>query len=95
MFAVCVLFRIQPGELGQFLPLIKENASKSLELEDGCRRFDICTDQGRPDEVFLYEIYDSPDAFGLHKATGHYAQFDAAVSHLVAEKTVRTYGSVK
>ena len=94
MYAVCVMFRIQPGEVRQFMPLIKDNAMKSLELEGGCRRFDICTDQDRPDEVFLYELYDSPDAFALHKATDHYAVFDGSVADMVAEKTVRTYALV-
>ncbi len=94
MYAVCVMFRIQPGEVRHFMPLIKDNATKSLEKEDGCRRFDICTDQDRPDEVFLYELYDSPDAFVLHKATDHYAVFDASVVDMVAEKTVRTYALV-
>ena len=94
MYAVCVSFRIQPGRVGHFMPLIKDNATNSLEKEDGCRRFDICTDPNRPDEVFLYELYDSPDAFALHKASDHYAKFDGSVVDMVAEKIVRTYALV-
>ena len=94
MYAVCVMFRMEPSEARRFIPLIKENARKTLELEEGCRRFDICTDDDRPDEVFLYELYNSPDAFALHKASDHYAHFDASVSGMVVEKTVRTYSLV-
>ena len=94
MYAVCVSFRIQPGRVGHFMPLIKDNATKSLEHEDGCRRFDVCTDANRPDEVFLYELYDSPDAFALHKASDHFARFDGSVVDMVAEKIVKTYALV-
>ncbi len=94
MYAVCVSFRIQPGRVGHFMALIKDNATKSLEKEDGCRRFDVCTDPNRPDEVILYELYDSPDAFALHKASDHFARFDGSVVDMVAEKIVRTYALV-
>ncbi|MDX1486270.1 MAG: putative quinol monooxygenase [Alphaproteobacteria bacterium] len=94
MYAVCVTFRIKPGEAGRFMPLIEENARQSLETEDGCRRFDVCTDESRPDEVFLYELYDDAGAFARHKETAHFAEFDAAVTDMVAEKTVTTYARV-
>lgn len=94
MYAVCVSFRLQPGEVRRFMLQIKDNAATSLETEDGCRRFDVCSDQARPDEVFLFEIYDSPEAFALHKASDHYARFDASVAGMVAKKTVKTYTSV-
>ena len=94
MYAVCVTFRIKPDAVRHFMPPMKDNATKSLEHEDGCQRFDICTDPDRPDEVFLYELYDNPDAFALHKTTDHYAVFDVAVKDMVAEKSVKTYALV-
>ena len=89
MYAVCVSFRIQPGRVGHFMALIKDNATKSLEMEDGCRRFDVCTDPNRPDEVFLYELYDSPDAFALHKASDHFAAASSLNSSNADSEIVR------
>ena len=91
MFAVTVLFKIREGDLAAFLPLMTENAAASLKSEPACRQFDVCTDPARPDEVFLYEIYDDEAAFKIHLETAHFKSFDAAVADMVQDKTVRTY----
>lgn len=94
MFAVTVTFRLNPGVAPSFLPLMRENARESRGHEPGCRQFDVCTDPARPDQVFLYEIYEDADAFQAHLKTTHYREFDAATSELIAEKTVFTFASV-
>jgi quinol monooxygenase YgiN len=77
-----------------FLPLMRDNAATSLRDETGCHLFDIATDPGRPDEVFLYELYTDAEAFRLHLLSAHFAAFDAAVSDMIAQKDVRTYAEV-
>lgn len=94
MFAVVVLFRIREGEMASFLPAMRENARVSLAEEEGCHRFDVCTDAGRPDEVFLYELYTDRAAFDAHLASPHFRAFDSQVARMVADKEVRTYGEV-
>jgi len=42
MYAVCVTFKIRPGQMDQFLPQMVENARTSRALEPGCQQFDIC-----------------------------------------------------
>lgn len=93
MFAVTVKLRILPDKMQEFLPLMTANAAASRD-EVGCRQFDVCTDPGKPEEVFLYEIYDDAAAFALHMASRHFLEFDAATQTMVAEKSVSTYGSV-
>ena len=91
MFAVCVTFRIAPGRMDEFLPLMVGNARLSRHEEPGCRHFDVCRDG---DEVFLYEVYDDRAAFDAHLASAHFRAFDAAVERMVADKQVRLYEEV-
>lgn len=89
-YVVTVEFEIHPQHLGAFLPLLRENARLSRELEPGCRQFDVCTDPSRPHAVFLYERYCHRAAFEAHLASSHYLAFDAAVRGMIAAKAVRS-----
>lgn len=91
MYAVVVTFTLKPGLMEDFLPYMLENATTSLLEEYGCHRFDVCTDPGRPDEVFLYELYTDRAAFDLHLDTPHFKAFDAVAGGMIAAKTVATY----
>lgn len=93
-FAVCVTFQIKSKSLEAFLPLMSENASTSLREEEGCLRFDVCTDDDRINEVFLYEIYASPDAFQVHLESKHFLKFDSKVKAMIADKQVKTFKTV-
>lgn len=95
MFAVTVTFKIRPASWNLFLPLMRQNAQTSLTEEAGCRQFDVCTDQARLGEVFLYEHYDSAAAFKLHLESEHFRAFDAAVADMIESKDVATFGIVE
>ncbi|MDJ0613176.1 MAG: putative quinol monooxygenase [Rhizobiaceae bacterium] len=90
-FAVCVTFKINPKYWNQFLELMMNNAMTSKIVEDGCLQFDVCRDDAHPYEVFLYEIYTSAEAFDLHLKSEHFLEFDAKVSDMIQEKTVKTF----
>ncbi len=95
MYAVTVQFVIQDQKMETFLPLVMENAEVSLTQEEHCRRFDVLTDPGCPDEVFLYELYTDSAAFAHHLASDHFNAFAQATAPLVTEKQVRTYRQVR
>lgn len=94
MFAVVVTFEIEPGQFDAFMPLMTENAQTSLSDEPGCQRFDVCTDPGRPGEVFLYELYTDEAAFSAHLDSAHFKAFDAKVAAMIQSKHVRTFRQV-
>ena len=94
MYAVCVRIDLKPGTLDQFLPLIQRNAWTSLTMEPGCHRFDVLTDSGTPDAVFLYELYANRAAFDLHLKSSHFLAFDAKVATMIADKDVQTWDQV-
>jgi quinol monooxygenase YgiN len=83
-----VEFRLRPGAADRFHRLIGENARASVRDEPGCRQFDVVVPEGQPDSVFLYEIYDSREAFDAHMKTPHYAAFDRESGACVSGKKV-------
>ncbi|WP_170389870.1 putative quinol monooxygenase [Ruegeria arenilitoris] len=93
MYAVTVTFELKPGTRERFLPLILDNARKSLSDEPGCLQFDVCAGDG-PAIVFLYEIYSNADAFRIHLDSPHFKTFDLAVSDMVVRKQVNTFSEV-
>lgn len=93
-FAVCVTFTLHPQHRDAFMPLMLNNARTSLDFEPGCHQFDVLSDPDRPDEVFLYEVYESPAAFQTHLDSDHFQRFDQAVGHMLKGKNVKTYTQV-
>jgi len=91
MFVVTVKFVVKSGGMTAFLPLMKENARRSLQDEPSCRLFDVCLSPDRPQEVFLYEVYDSPAAFEDHKAASHFLAFARASDALLESKEILTF----
>ncbi len=91
MFVVTVLFTIEPAHYADFMVAMRANARTSLEVEAGCRQFDVC--EGEPADclVFLYEVYDRSDDFSDHLHAAHFVQFSAQTSAWVKEKVVKTY----
>mgnify|MGYP001181923504 CR=1 FL=1 len=53
MFVVTVNFSVKRNQIEQFKPLMLENARLSLELEPGCKQFDVCFDSNEPWECFV------------------------------------------
>ena len=94
MFAVVVVFELEAEEADRFLPLMLENAATSLSVEEGCHQFDVATDQSRPGEVFLYEVYSNAEAFEAHLATDHFEAFSAATASMIRNKEMKTFRQV-
>lgn len=91
MFVVTVRFDLRPESFADFMPLMRDNARRSLEREPGCRVFDVCTEPAGGPSVFLYEVYDDRAAFDAHLASAHFQAFDAATSAMIVAKSVQTW----
>jgi quinol monooxygenase YgiN len=85
-YVIIVEFRIKAGEMQRFMPLMLENAERSLADEAGCRRFDVLS--GEDGRVILYEIYDDEAAFQAHCHSPHFHRFDEASRSLISSKRV-------
>ncbi|MEL7212338.1 MAG: putative quinol monooxygenase [Pseudomonadota bacterium] len=91
MFVIFVQFEIKSADAAAFLPLMLENAARSLSEEPGCQQFDVCQDPKMPERVFLYEVYDNEAAFQDHLKSAHFKAFDAATAPMIASKTVQSF----
>lgn len=76
------------------MPIMRANAATSLASEPDCHCFDVLTDPDRPDEVFLYELYNDADAFQFHLDSSHFRSFDGATAKMIESKDVLTYRGV-
>ena len=91
MYVITVLFNIHDTHYAAFLQAITSNATTSLADELGCRQFDVCTSLSNPNEIFLYEIYDSVEAFDAHLLSKHFQEFNALTSAWVTTKVVNAF----
>lgn len=91
MFVVTVHFEVKKEAIEAFRAAVLEQASNSLTKEEGCRRFDVCFDEARPERAFLYELYDDRAAFDRHRETGHFARFSETTAAMIADKTIETW----
>jgi (4S)-4-hydroxy-5-phosphonooxypentane-2,3-dione isomerase len=95
MLAVTVHFRIKPEHREDFRTAVLMQATNSLTNEPRCRQFDVCFDGERPDEVFLFEVYDDEEAFAAHRQQPYFAKFGATVADWVAAKELHTWSVVR
>ncbi len=84
-FVTFVHVHVTPGAEDAFLTASRGNAASS-RLEEGVTRFDVFQEVEDPTRFLLVEGYVSEDAVAAHKATGHYAEWRAAVDGLMAEQ---------
>lgn len=91
-FAVAVRFVLHKGQSEKFEPLIRQQAEQSLS-EPGCLVFEVWCDPSRVEEIFLWEVYESPEAFENHLKSDHFKKFDAAVEGLVRAKSVEVWNN--
>ncbi len=90
-YVVTVLFEIHAAHVNAFLTAMKNQARNSLEREPDCLQFDVCIDPDNPNHIFLYEIYQSAEAFQQHLDSDHFLAFDQAVRDWVVRKEVSTW----
>ena len=94
MYVVTVHFQARQGHEEAFLEAMKQQAKNSLEREDHCVQFDVCTAPDDPGHIFLYEIYRDAAAFQAHLETAHFRDFNEATADLVQSKQVDTWHRV-
>jgi (4S)-4-hydroxy-5-phosphonooxypentane-2,3-dione isomerase len=82
-FVVNAIVHIEPGSMESYLPELLKNARSALANEPGCSRFDVLLEDGRDDQVTVYEIYDDKAAFDAHIQSPHYLAMRKAIGHLI------------
>ena len=78
--------RARAEVVDQLRDRLLRHARTSLELEPGCRCFDIHQETGDPALFLLVEIYADEAAFKAHQSSAHFHQFRADVRDWVVER---------
>lgn len=86
-FVVCVKMEVFSDRIDEFIPMILKNAKQSLQ-EEGCMVFDVSR---RENIIYLYEVYESEQAFASHLKTEHFLHFDDLSKKMISSKVVETY----
>lgn len=73
MFTVIATYRTAPGATQAVADLLARHGAAS-EQEPGCRQFLAHQALEDPTRFFLYETYDSAEAFAEHRRTEHFRQ---------------------
>lgn len=93
-YIITVEFKVHSIEMMRsFIKHVTQNASDSLKFEPGCLRFDVLVPSDSRTSIFLYEIYEDKEAFGLHLISKHFEVFDKNIKNLVFSKIVREFSS--
>jgi quinol monooxygenase YgiN len=71
MFTVIACYRTSADDAQAVAELLAGHAVAS-EREPGCRQFFAHQSLDDPTRFFLYETYDSPEAFAAHRRTEHF-----------------------
>ncbi len=91
MHVVTVEFVVKPERVAAFHQAVKEQATNTLREEPACRRFDVCIDLNNGNTIFLYEIYDNPNAFEEHLRSRHFQEFESTTRAWLEQKTVQSW----
>ncbi|UTW13354.1 putative quinol monooxygenase [Marinobacterium rhizophilum] len=88
MYCIFISVELKPGARDRYLELIRANARTSVEQELGCHTFDVLLDREQDDRVYLYEVYESPQALQAHKETPHYLRDREQINALIERQQV-------
>jgi quinol monooxygenase YgiN len=75
MFIVLVVLQVKSELIDEFKTAILTNAQLSVARDPGCVRFDVLQQQDDPTRWFLYEVYDSEQAWLDHRKAAHFLAF--------------------
>ncbi len=84
-------FKVRPGQMAAFLPLLEQHARTTRLHEPGCLQFDVVVDGSDPERAFVYEVYRDEAAFEAHKAAAYLATFRERADPLLLERKVSVH----
>jgi quinol monooxygenase YgiN len=88
-FVIVAEFEVRPEAIDAFLEAAIADASASIANEAGCRQFDVTRSNEHPNQVLLYEVYNSQAAFDAHLETPHLKAFRDQIDPWVVTRQVR------
>lgn len=93
MLVVLVQVTVRTDMLREFERAILANATSAVEKEAGCVRFDVSQSEEEPAKWLFYEVYKDAAAFETHRASPHFAAYQAVADRAVTAKTLTRWAA--
>jgi len=84
---------IAPDQIEAFLAALKENAAATIR-EPGCRQYDVLQSTANPNQILIYEVYESSAAVDAHRASEHFKKYQAATGKMVVKRQSRPMATI-
>jgi len=66
---------ITPEKFDEFIEISHAHGKRSVEIEEGCIRFQVMIPQEEPNKVILVEVYQDDEALDFHWNSDHMAAY--------------------
>ncbi len=86
--AVVMKYRVRPGQMEAFLPILKAHVRRTKATDPGCLQFDILIPHSEADTVRLHEVYADEAIFNAHNASKELAAYKAASEPFLLERSI-------
>ena len=86
--AVVVRYKVKPGKMDEFLPILRRHVADTKAGEGGCLQFDILRPHDEEGFVHLYEVYADEAAFRSHNASAALATYKSRTAPLLDERSI-------
>jgi quinol monooxygenase YgiN len=93
VLVVVVNVTVRPEALHEFQEAILQNATRSVEREPGCVRFEVNQREDAPSEWLFYEVYEDGAAFEHHRQQPHFVAYQAIADKALSTKTLTRFVS--
>jgi (4S)-4-hydroxy-5-phosphonooxypentane-2,3-dione isomerase len=88
MLVVLVQVTVRREMLAEFERAILTNADAARTKEPGCLRFDVSQKEDDPTAWLFYEMYKDNAAFEAHRASAHFAAYQAVADRALTAKSL-------
>jgi autoinducer 2-degrading protein len=85
---VLVKYQVKPGEMDEFLAVLRRHIARTKATEPGCIQFDILLPHDEKDCVRLHEVYADEEAFRTHNNAKQLAIYKTESSPLLLERKI-------
>jgi Uncharacterized conserved protein len=89
---IVAILTARPGKANELRDLL-DGMIEPSRSESGNLRYDLWTDQAKPDQFVLDELYEDADAVAAHRASPHFQTYLAKINDL-AERSAFTLAPV-
>ncbi len=73
-YVILVEFMLDEARLDEAIELLSDIQTQTLENEEGCLVYDVQLSDYKPARIFLYESYESEDAYKVHSNAPYYKE---------------------